>query len=91
MHVRIIIYVVILFFLSGCSGHSPVAEEPKEFQLPDSLFVLKDVQNSLIANKFWYDENDNLCQDSSSKTPFVHLDSIQKAKWILPVDCFLKE
>lgn len=82
---RIISLAFILCFCYSCSNNSSVAEAPNGFQLRDSLFALKDIQNSLVVDKFWYDRNDRLCTDSISKIPFIQLDSAQKAEWIAPV------
>ncbi|MGQ0738458.1 MAG: hypothetical protein ACT4OJ_05305 [Bacteroidota bacterium] len=57
-----------------------------DFQLADSLFPYTNIQNTFITNKFFLDkENFILYTDSTKKRTFVHLDSLQKLKLIVPI------
>ena len=82
---RAIILIVIAFWVYGCSGNSSPKKIAGESLLPDSLFPLKDIQNSFIMDKFWCDENGTCCTDSVSKKVLIHLDSAQKLKLIQPI------
>jgi hypothetical protein len=84
-------YLLIGISLYSCSNNS--SSEDKEqsssqtVQLADSLFVLRNIDNSLIVNNFWCDPKTNyeLYSDSISKKLFVKLDSAQKQKLIVPI------
>lgn len=84
-------YLIIACILIGCVSNPKNARNNKVnevFDLPDSLFVLKDIKNLDEDIKFWTDDKYELCTDSITKTHYVVLDSIQKVKLIVPVTSF---
>lgn len=87
---RIIIYFSAGLFLFGCSNSPKTIDkeqaENNTFQLPDSLFPFKDIQNSLVVNNFFHDkESSILYPDSSKKQSFVILDRLQKRRLLCPI------
>lgn len=85
LYIKLIFAGIIILFCCNCSNGTFSKEESVLNQLPDSLFPFKDIQNSLLVDKFWFDKNGKLYTDSVSGIPLIRLDSSQKLKWIVPV------
>lgn len=79
---KTLISFFLILTLVGCSSHSVDSN-----QLPDNLFLYKDIKNSLLVNRFYYDPKDDysLYPDSTKSNKFVFLDSIQKLRIIVPI------
>ncbi len=87
---RTTIYTLLGLFLLACSNGQTANKEGNLIattaQLPDSLFPFHNIKNSLVTEKFYYDrETFFLYTDSTKKRAIVHLDSLQKLKFIAPV------
>jgi hypothetical protein len=79
---KTLISFFLILTLVGCSSHSVDSN-----QLPDNLFLYKDIKNSLLVNHFYFDPKEDyfVYPDSTKSRKFVFLDSLQKLKLLIPV------
>jgi len=76
---------LIAIFLSCSISPSQSKESPlstSSCSLPDSLFALKNISNSLVAEHFYYDTNNSCYADSSKRIKLTLLDDTQKRQYI---------
>ncbi|MBI3509329.1 MAG: hypothetical protein HY064_01595 [Bacteroidetes bacterium] len=81
------LFTVIFFSFLSCSQPQEKKTASLPPVIPDSLFRMKNMPNTMPMFNFWYDPDDNYScyQDSTKKIKFVRLDSAQKEKYLLPV------
>jgi hypothetical protein len=79
----ILICVFLILILSKCSNSpTEVKYQSTSCSLPDSLFPLKNIKNSLVYEHIYCDTN-NICYlDSSKKIKLPMLDSAQKKQFL---------
>lgn len=82
-------YILIGLFFGSCSTNHDNHKLDGEnlFQLPDSLFLFKDLKNSLVVNNFYWDPIDHfsIYPDSTKDKAYTSLDSVQQLKLIVPI------
>lgn len=81
---KICVLSIVFCLLFSCGSDT---EKKEQEQLPDSLFVFHDLENSLLVNHFWYDEKDNykMYTDSTKQKYLIGMDSVQKMKYVVPI------
>lgn len=79
--------ILISILLFSCSNNQEKQISSDGFQLPDSLFVFQNIENTLFAeNMFWgNDKVYKMYVDSTKRKSFVELDSTQKMRLLAPV------
>jgi len=77
---KLLFYSIIVVFFIGCSNSSTQSYSnlPAACSLPDSLFVFKNISNSLIAEKFYYDLDNSAYTDTSKRIKLFQLNTSQK-------------
>ena len=74
----------VFIFLSSCSNNNE-ASSSADIIFENSSFALNNIENTLIADSFFYDENYILYTDKKKSKQFIKLDSAQKFKLIVPI------
>lgn len=74
----------VFIFLSSCSNNNE-ASSSADTIFENSFFALNNIENTLIADNFFYDENYIFYTDKKKSKQFVKLDSSQKFKLIVPI------